>query len=567
MIIVPLGVASATPTAKRHLSSVAVWRDGSVFLFDCGENAQMRALQAGIKRSKIDYIFISHLDGDHFFGLPGLISTMQLQRRENDLHIVGPAGLKEFIEAALKAANIDLSFDIHFTEIEDGFEHQIVVDHPDYYVECRPLEHKSLCIGYRLQEKDKPGKVNAERAKELGITEDGQYKDLKAGKDVTLADGTVVAASEIVGEAKKGHSFAYVTDTLFSVNALKLAYKATLLYHEATFDLTLKDKAEETYHSTAHDAATIAAKAEVERLVITHFSARYTNQFVLLKEARRIFRETWVATELRPIMTDPEHERGIIKAKVRIESSSPSQGRGGSFNRRSSGRPPYRGGGSGGYGQSRDGGGRQKFFRPRRPYDNQGGGGGYDNRGAGGGGGRYDDRAPRRYDDRRSGGYDNRSTGSGPGRPYDNRGSRPPYDNRGGGGGGYNPGRPGGYDNRGGSGSGGYDNRGGGGGGYDNRGGGGRYDDRGGQSRPPYEDRGRRYDNRDPRDNRDSRDSRDPRDNKDFRKPDNRDNQDFRKPDYRDRDYRSKDKDRDKESDQSNLPITPRTPFDDFDRF
>jgi len=546
MIIVPLGVASATPTAKRHLSSVAVWRDGSVFLFDCGENAQMRALQAGIKRSKIDYIFISHLDGDHFFGLPGLISTMQLQRRENDLHIIGPSGLKDFVEAALKAANIELSFDIHFTEIEDGFEHQIVVDHPDYYVECRPLEHKSLCIGYRLQEKDKPGKVNAERAKELGITEDTQYKDLKAGKDVTLADGTVVAASEIVGEPKKGHSFAYVTDTLFSVNALKLAYKATLLYHEATFDLTLKDKAEETYHSTAHDAATIAAKAEVERLVISHFSARYTNQFVLLKEARRIFRETWVATELRPIMTDPEHERGIIKAKVRVESGSPTQGRGGSFNRRGSGRPPHRGGG---YGQNRDGGGRQKFFRPRRPYDNQGGGGSYDNRG--GGGGRYDDRGPRRYDDRRSGGYDNRGTGdstggrsydnrggAGGGRSYDNRGTGRPYDNRGG----YGGGRPGGYDNR-------------GGGSYDNRGGGGRYDDRGGQSRPPYEDRGRRYDDRAPRDN------------KEYRKPDSRDNQEFRKPDYRDRDYRSKDRDRDKETDQSNLPITPRTPFDDFDRF
>ena len=167
MIIVPLGVASATPTAKRHLSSVALWRDGRVYLFDCGENAQMRALQAGLKRSKIDYIFISHLDGDHFFGLPGLITTLQLQRREEDLHIVSPVGLKEFVEASLKAANIELGFDIHFTEIEDGFEHQIVVDDPDYFVEARPLEHKSLCIGYRFQEKDKPGKVDAEKAKEM----------------------------------------------------------------------------------------------------------------------------------------------------------------------------------------------------------------------------------------------------------------------------------------------------------------------------------------------------------------------------------------------------------------
>lgn len=490
MIIVPLGVASATPTAKRHLSSVALWRDGRVFLFDCGENAQMRALQAGIKRSKIDYVFISHLDGDHFFGLPGLISTMQLQRRENDLHIIGPAGLKDFVEAALRVANIELSFDIHFTEIEDGFEHQVVLDDPDYYVECRPLEHKTLCIGYRFQEKDKPGKVNAERAQELGITEDVQYKELKAGNDVTLEDGTVVKSEEIVGPPKKGHSFAYVTDTLFSVNALKLAYKATILYHEATFDQSLRDKAEETYHSTAEDAATIALKAEVERLVITHFSARYTNQFVLLKEARKTFKDTWVATELRPIMTDPEHERGIIKAKVPIERIG-DDSRGKQRGRHSKGRYNQRG--------SNQGRGRSKYFRSRKQYDDR----------RGGGGGRYDNR-----DDRRGGGS----------RRYDNR------DDRRGGGGGR-------YDNR-------DDRRGGGGGRYDDR----RDDRRGG---------GGRYDNRD--------DRRGGGDRYDNRRDDDRGGRRHGGGSGYRRDYDNRPKDRD--SDQSDLPVKPRAPFDDFDRF
>ncbi len=525
MIIVPLGVASATPTAKRHLSSAALWRDGRVYLFDCGENAQMRALQAGLKRSKIDYIFISHMDGDHFFGLPGLISTMQLQRRENPLHIIGPEGLKEFVEASVKASGIELTFEVIFKELKEGFEHEIVLDDPEYYVEARPLEHKNLCIGYRFQEKDKPGKVDSNKAEELGITEDQQYKQLKAGEDVTLEDGTVVKSEDIVGPPKKGDSFAYVTDTLFSVNSLKLAYKATILYHEATFDQNLKDKAEETYHSTAEDAATIAHKAEVQRLVITHFSARYTNQFVLLKEARKIFPETWVATELRPIMTDPEHERGIIKAKVPIEPiTKPSRG---GFK----GKPRGRGGPRHGRG---GGPGKGKYFRQRKRYDNRGGGGrGYDNRGGGRsyddrgrGGGRYDDRGGRSYDNRGGGrSYDDRGRGGG---RYDDRGGRS-YDNRGGG-------RS--YDDRGRSGGGGrsYDNRGGGGRSYDNRGGGRNYDDR-----PP------RYDNRDNRDNRDSRSDR----------YDNRRG-------GKDRDNR---KDNDRHSDQSDLPIKPRAPFDDFDRF
>lgn len=423
MIIVPLGVASATPTAKRHLSSTALWRDGRVYLFDCGENAQMRALQAGLKRSKIDYIFISHMDGDHFFGLPGLISTMQLQRREEDLHIIGPEGLRDFLAAALQAADIELNFEIIFKELKEEFEHEIVLDDPEYYVEARPLEHKSLCIGYRFQEKDKPGKVNAEKAQEMGITEDAQYKQLKAGEDVTLEDGSVVPSAEIVGEPKKGDSFAYVTDTLFSVNALKLAYKASVLYHEATFDQNLKDKAEETFHSTAEDAATIAHKAEVKRLVISHFSARYTNQFVLLKEARKIFQDTWVATELRPIMTDPQHERGIIRAKVPIEPiNKPQIGKkGGKFNKR--GGPPR---------------GKGKYFRSRKRFDKGGGGdnrgrGSYDNRGRGGYKSNRGDYRKRSYDtnsrdgnsDSRNRNYDSRN------RNYDNnRPQRDPRDDR-----------------------------------------------------------------------------------------------------------------------------------------
>jgi len=326
MIIVPLGVASATPTATRHLSSVAVWREGSVFLFDCGENTQMRMLQGGLKRSQIDCIFISHFDTDHYSGLIGLLSTLQLQRRDRELTLVGPEGLQEFVEWNFEFANIDLNYAIKYVEVKEGFEEERVVDEDEYYIEARPLNHTKFCIGYRFQEKDKPGKVDAEKAQDQGISEDWQYKDLKAGKDVELEDGTVVKSADIVGHPRPGDSFAYITDTKYCPNSVKLGKNTNVLFHEATFSNSLSEKAEETGHSTAKDAARVANEAKTKLLVITHFSARYTNEYVLLREARDDFFPTWVATELRPIFTDPAHEKGIIQPKVYLKEINQNKG-------------------------------------------------------------------------------------------------------------------------------------------------------------------------------------------------------------------------------------------------
>lgn len=322
MIIMPLGVASATPTATRHLPSVALWREGRTFLFDCGENTQMRMLQAGMKRSKIEYIFISHLDGDHIFGLLGLLSTFQLQRREKKLTIVGPERIKDFVQTNMDLAGIELVFELDYVLVKEGFDHQVVVEDEDFFVEARPLQHTSFCVGYRFQEKDKPGKVDAHKASELGITEEEHFKELKAGNDVKLADGTVVKSSDVVGQPQTGESFAYVTDTVFCENAILLAEKVTILYHEATFSHNLKDKAEETGHSSAQDAAIVAKTANAERLVLSHFSARYTNQFILLKEAKAVFPESWLANELRQIMTKPKQEKGILKPTVELVDSN-----------------------------------------------------------------------------------------------------------------------------------------------------------------------------------------------------------------------------------------------------
>ena len=171
-----------------------------------------------------------------------------------------------------------------------------------------------------------PGKVDAEKAEKLGITEDEQFKTLKAGEDVTLEDGTVIKSYDIVGHPRPGDSFAYITDTNYCPNAVKLAMNTNILYHEATFSSSLADKAAETGHSTAEDAARVANESQTKLLVITHFSARYTNPFVLLREAREKFFPAWLATELRPIFTDPAKEKGIVQQKVYLKEIDDSKG-------------------------------------------------------------------------------------------------------------------------------------------------------------------------------------------------------------------------------------------------
>ncbi len=399
MIVVPLGIASATPTALRHLPSVALWREGSVYLFDCGENAQMRMLQAGLKRSKIDSIFISHFDVDHYSGLMGLLSTLQLQRREKYLNIVGPKGIKEYVEWNLSFSGVELSFQINFIEVNEGIEEQVVLDEQEYFVEARPLKHKRFCLGYRFQEKDKPGKVDATKAAALGVTSDDQFKELKSGNSIKLENDTVIEAYEIVGHPRPGDSFAYVTDTEYCPNAVKLAMNANILFHEATFSSELAEKAKETGHSTTLDAARVATEAQAKLLVIGHFSARYTNLHALLKETREAFYPTWLANELRPIFTDPSHERGIVDPKVELKDLTKKEDNRGSYNKGRTPNRDYRGGGR----REQRGGSGNRNFRQRKQH----------------GGARYDnDRSNSGY--RNSGRYDNDRGGGYRGGRYDN---------------------------------------------------------------------------------------------------------------------------------------------------
>ncbi|MEZ4700711.1 MAG: ribonuclease Z [Rhodothermales bacterium] len=305
--IVPLGVASALPTLDRHFSATALVREGHVFLFDCGEGTQLQLARAGIKRPRIEAIFITHLHGDHVFGLPGLLSTLALLDHDRPLRIVGPAGLREALAAFMQpSGERGIPYPIEYVVLDPGFEHAVVLDTPEYRVEARPLAHSIFAAGYRFEEKPRPGPLDPEKAQSLGVTDVKDFKRLKAGEAVAVAGG-VVTPQDVLGAPLPGASFAYVTDTKPCESGVRLADHADLLYHEATFREADARRAGETGHATAREAAEVARKANAGRLLLGHFSARYDAAGIqaLLNEARDIFQNTGAAEELKRYPVEP----------------------------------------------------------------------------------------------------------------------------------------------------------------------------------------------------------------------------------------------------------------------
>ncbi len=296
--IIPLGTASAIPTRERHPSATALLRKGRVLLFDCGEGTQMRLVRAGVKITRIDAVFITHFHGDHFFGLPGLISTLSMMRRTEPLTIVGPSGIGDAM-ARMPGIELDAySFQTEFIELHDALDQCIVYESEELLVEARPLEHRTFTAGYRFAERPKSGHLDVERARELGVTDYEHFRELKAGRAVQVG-GRAVTAAMVVGADRPGRSFAYVTDTRPCENGRILARGADLVYHEATFAEEYADNAVRTGHSTAREAAHIAQRAEAKQLLIGHFSARHKDPAGLLEEARHVFKNTELAEELK----------------------------------------------------------------------------------------------------------------------------------------------------------------------------------------------------------------------------------------------------------------------------
>lgn len=270
--------------------------DYTYFLMDCGEGTQMQLRKLRIRLQRIKHIFISHLHGDHFFGLVGLISTFHLLGRSEELNIYGPAQLKEIIDIQLKASQTQLVFPINF-HVTNSKSAETIFETDDHYVKSFPLDHRIETTGFIFGEKKKPRKV---KKTFLFYDEDISIEDIlkvKAGEDFIGKSGKVYKNEDITEDPPDPGMFGYCSDTRYYEPAVEMVKGADLLYHEATFMDKMKDVAREKYHSTAAEAAMIAKKAGVKKLLLGHFSARYRELDDLLEEARNVFPETELALD------------------------------------------------------------------------------------------------------------------------------------------------------------------------------------------------------------------------------------------------------------------------------
>jgi ribonuclease Z len=306
--IIPLGTASATPTRDRALSATALQRQGRILLFDCGEGTQFRLMDAGLSPTRIDAIFITHLHGDHFFGLPGLLASLSLHHRSEAMTIVGPEGLGAILEIIPGVGHHELTFPLEVVEFSAAFPKRTVFETDEYRVTARPIDHRVTAAGFRFEEFPRPGSLDVEKARSLGITEYEDFGLLKKGRTVRTADGRTVSPSDVLGPEKPGASFAYVLDSRPVQSAIELARGVDLLFHEATFLHEDSDRAESTGHSTAREAAEVALEAGARQLLLAHFSARYTDATVLVDEARRVFKNTEAAVELKRYRLQADHQ-------------------------------------------------------------------------------------------------------------------------------------------------------------------------------------------------------------------------------------------------------------------
>jgi ribonuclease Z len=293
-----LGTSSGVPTRGRNVSSVALRlpQRAEIWLFDCGEGTQHQVLRSDLKISQLRRIFITHLHGDHIFGLMGLLASCGMAGHAQEIDIYGPEGLESYLQACKKYSHTHLSYTINVHTVTGG----LIYEDQEFRVSCQLLKHRIPAYGYRITEKDRPGKFNLEKAKALGIPPGPVYSQLKRGETVTLEDGRKIRGTELCGPKEIGRKLAYCTDTVFCENAIALAENVDVLIHEATFAHQDAQLAFERLHSTSTMAAQVALAAKVKLLLMTHFSPRYgpANALSLddlLAEAQAIFSNTKLA--------------------------------------------------------------------------------------------------------------------------------------------------------------------------------------------------------------------------------------------------------------------------------
>ncbi|MDO4763394.1 MAG: ribonuclease Z [Flavobacteriaceae bacterium] len=295
-----LGFNSAIPTVNSSPTAQLLEMQERLFLVDCGEGTQVQMRKAKAKFSKINHIFISHLHGDHCFGLPGLVASFRLLGRTTPLHIYAPKGIKKMLETIFSITETQRGFEVVYHELSSQNSEKIYED-KKVEVFTIPLNHRIYCNGYLFREKPKERHLNMEEIKKYPEIQICDYHNLKAGKDFTLSDGYLIKNEALTKSPEPSLSYAFCSDTRYQESIIPIIKGVDLLYHEATFLHDLKDMANYTGHSTALEAAMIAQKAEVKKLILGHFSNRYSDYSVLKKEAQKVFSNTFLPEVLKPI--------------------------------------------------------------------------------------------------------------------------------------------------------------------------------------------------------------------------------------------------------------------------
>jgi ribonuclease Z len=290
-----LGSSSATPVHNRNPTAQLLNCNEKFYLIDCAEGTQQQLIKFGLKASKIDYIFISHLHGDHYFGLIGLLSSMHLNGRIKPLYIYGPQAIQEILELQFKHSDTSLKYKLVYFPV-DPTKPEVIFQNNDIVVETIILNHRIPCTGFKFTEKKRLRKLLIEKLEEQNIAVD-LYPLLKRGVDLTLPSGTVLKNEDYTTDSAKPKSYAYCSDTLFDERYFESIKNCDTLYHEATFLHEMLNRAIETHHTTALQAAQVAQIVGAKKLLIGHFSSRYKTLNELLEEAKSVFENTSLAIE------------------------------------------------------------------------------------------------------------------------------------------------------------------------------------------------------------------------------------------------------------------------------
>lgn len=296
MKLVFLGTSAAQPTENRGLSCICLERDGEILMFDAGEAAQISYMKSGLGWNKKMKLFVTHLHGDHCVGILGLLQTMSMQNRTESLEIFGPSGIEEFIAANIKVLNFGLSFPVLITIIKEGK----ILENEKFSIYVCKANHSITAFSYLFEEKDKPGRFNLETAKQLGIPEGELWSKLQNGHEIEI-NGKIIMSEQVLGEKRPGKKIGISGDTMPTKELEKFFENCDYLVFDSTFLDEEKQKAQDTCHSTAKQAAILGKNARVKNLILTHFSARYKDEIGHLQEAQKIHDSVITAKDLLEI--------------------------------------------------------------------------------------------------------------------------------------------------------------------------------------------------------------------------------------------------------------------------